>query len=366
MTSFDCFNNKSILITGHTGFKGSWLTAWLLSLGANVTGISLPSQEGNSHFESLDASKSINDFRFDIRNFNLLKDKISEIRPDFIFHLAAQAIVKESYKDPLTTWSTNCIGTINLLDCARDLSNSCTIVMITSDKCYENNEWIWGYRENDRLGGSDPYSSSKAAAELAIRSYFRSYFSGSKDNSIRIASARAGNVIGGGDWSPHRIVPDCVKAWSTKKTVSIRNPNATRPWQHVLEPLSGYLLLASKLTEIENLNGESFNFGPNSDNNYSVVELVRKMSENWDQVKWDESPDLAESKYESTLLKLNCDKALDKLNWKSALSFSETVEMTTEWYKSYYEKKSTIKLFTYDQISKYAEIARKNNIKWAT
>ena len=349
------------MITGHTGFKGSWLTAWLLSLGAEITGISLPEDNENSLFNLIIQGQSIQDLRVDIRNHQKLKEKILNIKPDFIFHLAAQALVNESYAKPVETWSTNCIGTINLLDSARELTK-CVVIIITSDKCYENNEWVWGYRENDKLGGADPYSASKAAAELAFKSYFKSYFSNKSESGIRIASVRAGNVIGGGDWSPNRIIPDCVKAWSKNEVVKLRNPDSTRPWQHVLEPLSGYLNLASNLFHGSKLNGESFNFGPSANDNFSVKDLVTEMSNYWDSVKWTQITNRNNDIHESTLLKLSCDKAFNYLNWRSVLSFKQTVKMTSEWYRNFYEKTSSIGEYTFNQIKEYQIIADEKRI----
>ena len=236
----------------------------------------------------------------------------------------------------------------------RELDKTCSAVIITSDKCYDNVEWEWGYRENDRLGGPDPYSASKGAAEIAIKSYFRSFFCNS-ESKIRISSARAGNVIGGGDWADHRIIPDCVKKWSNHKSVFLRNPKSTRPWQHVLEPLGGYLILGAKLSANINLNGHSFNFGPRSNQNQSVLELVKEMETFWPQVKW-EAQGVSSSKfYESSLLKLNCDKALHYLNWSSILDFKETVEMTATWYKEYYDRPETVSAITEKQIRQYSK-----------
>ena len=241
---YKAFNKKKVLITGHTGFKGTWLTSWLKILGANIVGISVDIPTKPSHFEKTNLSKEIIDLRMDINSINL-KNKINKFKPDFIFHLAAQSLVTESHEDPLKTWKTNVLGTANLLNSLKSYKKSCVAVFITSDKCYDNKEWAWGYRETDKLGGSDPYSGSKASAEILINSFVKSFFS--KNHPVKIASVRAGNVIGGGDWSPHRIIPDVISAWSNKKPVKIRNPGATRPWQHVLEPLSGYLTLAAQM-----------------------------------------------------------------------------------------------------------------------
>jgi len=358
------FKNKKILITGHTGFKGAWLTAWLNLLGAKITGVSLSKLDEPSHFSVLKMKENINDVREDIRNYKQLEKIIFDLEPDYVFHLAAQSIVRKSYDSPLDTWSTNVIGTINVLEALRKLQKKCNAVIITSDKCYDNVEWVWGYKETDRLGGPDPYSASKGAAELAIKSYIKSYFP-ADTSSVRIASSRAGNVIGGGDWAQDRIIPDCVKAWSENNTVELRKPNATRPWQHVLEPLSGYLTLAIALDDNRDIHGESFNFGPPAQQNQSVLELVTTMSNYWDQVKWIDISDKQKGPYESGLLKLNCDKALALLSWTAVMGFHETVKMTAEWYKSYYIDNKNIIDVTNSQIQLYIQVAKKAGLDWA-
>jgi len=364
MTSLSLFSGKTILITGHTGFKGSWLTAWLKQLGAKIVGISLEPPTVPSHFIAAGLADDILDLRIDIRNSLELKDAIIAARPDFVFHLAAQPLVRRSYEDPLETWQTNVLGTLNLLEALRLLEKSCAVVIITSDKCYENVEWVWGYRETDSLGGPDPYSASKGAAELAIRSHIKSYFP-REESKVRIASARAGNVIGGGDWAADRIVADCVKAWSVDNLVDLRSPNSTRPWQHVLEPLSGYLALALSLKTNQELHGESFNFGPQAQQNHSVLELVKEMSLYWDKVRWRDVSKVVGGPYESSLLKLNCDKALHYLNWHAVMTFEQTVLMTAEWYRMYYQEPASILKSTNSQISMYSEIARQNKLAWS-
>ena len=358
------FKNKNILITGHTGFKGVWLSAWLNLLGAKVTGISLDVLEEPSHFSASDMCNDIEDKREDIRNYNQIEKLIIDSKPDYVFHLAAQAIVRKSYDSPVDTWSTNVIGTINVLEVLRKLDHPCSAVIITSDKCYDNVEWVWGYKETDRMGGPDPYSASKGAAELAIKSYIKSYFP-SETSKVRLASSRAGNVIGGGDWAEDRIIPDCVRAWSEGKTVELRKPDATRPWQHVLEPLSGYLALAVALNENQDMHGESFNFGPPAQQNQSVLELVQNMSIHWDQVKWKDISGAKEGPYESGLLKLNCDKALALLRWNAVMGFDDTVKMTAEWYKAYYMKDQKIKDVTNLQINAYILAAKDAGLDWA-
>jgi len=335
---FEAFLNKRVLVTGHTGFKGSWLCIWLNSLGAQVTGLSLDPITEPSLFKEVKIPQGIDDLRVDIRDKVKLKEALHSIQPDYIFHLAAKSLVKDSYKDPVDTWSTNLFGTINLLEGLRSIEKDCVVVMVTSDKCYRNVEWLWGYREIDALGGSDPYSASKASCELAIKSYVDSFFSNA-NTTVRIASARAGNVIGGGDWSESRIIPDCVRAWSAGDSVNIRSPQATRPWQHVLEPLSGYLTLALKLSRDPTLHGESFNFGPSSDQNVSVAHLVTEMALHWDKVRW--TSDAEPSGWrEANLLKLNCDKASSLLGWRPALGFSKCVKLTADWYRAFYETKT--------------------------
>lgn len=358
------FQNKTVLITGHTGFKGSWLTVWLKHLGAKIVGISLDPPTNPSHYAIAKLSNDIDDLRIDVRDSKKLEKAIISAQPDFVFHLAAQALVKNSYEDPLETWQTNVLGTLNVLEALRKLDKKCAAVIITSDKCYENVEWAWGYRETDSLGGPDPYSASKGAAELAIRSHIKSFFPKGASK-IRIASARAGNVIGGGDWASNRIIPDCVRAWSLGLKVELRNPQSTRPWQHVLEPLSGYLALAIDLATQPKLHGEAFNFGPQAQQNKSVLDLVKKMSLYWDEVRWIDVSDISSKEHESGLLKLNCDKALHYLQWHAVLSFEETMQMTSEWYRTFYEKSELARMMTINQIEAYTKIASKKGLDWA-
>ena len=357
---FKTFHNKTVLITGHTGFKGSWLSVWLESLGASVVGVALAPPSQPSHFEVAELAKSIEDHQLDIRDGSALINLVSHIQPDFVFHLAAQALVRKSYEDPVSTYQTNAMGTLNLLEALKKLEKKCTAVLITSDKCYYNLEWVWGYRETDALWGSDPYSASKGAAELVIQSHIKSFFP--RDGNIRIAVGRAGNVIGGGDWALDRIVPDCVRSWAKGESVQIRNPSATRPWQHVLEPLCGYLTLAAELHQREDLHGEPFNFGPPSHQNHTVMELVQEISRYWKKVRWEDISGDEKHPYESGLLKLNCDKALHYLNWQAILSFQETVRMTTEWYRSYYENSTMIHDVTLSNIREYESYARKKKM----
>jgi len=357
------FEGKTVLVTGHTGFKGSWLTAWLKLLGAKVVGIALEPSTVPSHFIAADLADGILDNRINIQDEFLLKDIIIASKPDYVFHLAAQALVRESYVNPIETWKTNVLGTLNVLESLKLLNKPCVAVLITSDKCYDNVEWVWGYKETDTLGGIDPYSASKGAAEIAIKSQIKSFFPSS--GSVRIASARAGNVIGGGDWSDNRIVPDCIKAWSKNNVVDLRNPHSTRPWQHVLEPLSGYLNQAIAMAEDDRLHGESFNFGPLNQQNQSVLDLVREMAVHWKQVRWSDKSDSSGGPYESGLLKLNCDKAMHYLNWHAVLNFKDTVQMTADWYKTFYQEPSLIRDITNAQIASYSESARSQGLGWA-
>ena len=354
---------KKVLITGDTGFKGSWLSIWLKRLGAEVYGFSDSIPTTPSNFIASGVNSRIIHSFINVLDYEVFKKGIVEIEPDFIFHLAAQAIVADSYRDPKSTFDVNVIGTSNLLNILREINIECSVVVITSDKCYDNVEWVWGYREEDRLGGKDPYSASKAAAELIFSSYYNSFFSGS-DCRVRLASARAGNVIGGGDWASNRIIPDAMRSWSTSKELLIRSPKATRPWQHVLEPLSGYLLLGQFLFNDSKLSGESYNFGPTSDSNFSVETLLEEVRKHMTDFNWrSEVQDIFK---EAGLLKLSCDKALFDLNWKSNLSFTETISSVVSWYKEYYTNNSDSMFdFTSNQIAEYVSIAKENKLDWA-
>jgi CDP-glucose 4,6-dehydratase len=362
--AFATFSGKKVLVTGHTGFKGSWLTLWLEQIGAEVVGLGLEPTSSPALFNITRGFERFKDIREDIRNHEEVKNLISIEQPDFVFHLAAQSLVRKSYNDAAYTWETNLIGTINLLEALKQLDKKCVAVFITSDKCYKNVEWIWGYRENDTLGGEDPYSASKASAELAINSYVKSFFQ-IDQSPVRIATARAGNVIGGGDWSEDRVVPDCVRSWSTNQPAILRNPNSTRPWQHVLEPLSGYLSLAENLWVNVDLHGESFNFGPNSHVDRTVSDLVLEISKYWLNLKWEIDVNAHEIKPEAGLLKLNCDKAGSLLYWKPVLQFEETAKMTAEWYKSYYEMHEKMLDTCIAQIKQYVNFARIQQLAWA-
>jgi CDP-glucose 4,6-dehydratase len=359
------FSNKKVLVTGHTGFKGSWLSAWLNLLGAKVIGISNDIPSDPCNYEASQLIKIVDDHRIDIRDADAIRQLVQQIQPDFVFHLAAQALVRPSYENPLETLSINALGTANILDALRILKRPVVAVMITSDKAYDNVEWVWGYRETDRLGGKDPYSASKGMAELAVRTYFESYFK-CADSKVRLGIARAGNVIGGGDWAVDRIVPDCMKAWSQNNMVDIRSPWATRPWQHVLEPLSGYLALGSELHQRGDTHGEPYNFGPSANQDHSVAELIDEMAKYWNNVRWNDISQSQKHLHEAGLLKLNCDKALFDLKWLPTLKFEETVRLTIEWYKTYYQgSEKSMYSYTVRQIEEYTALAQQRSISWA-
>lgn len=364
------FNNvytgKRVLVTGNTGFKGSWLSTWLLMCGAEVYGYSIDIPSNPAMFEVLNLKTKINHKFGDIRDKEAMNAYVQEIKPDFIFHLAAQAIVSTSYKEPFETITTNVVGTASVLETIRNITWKCTCVLITSDKAYDNVEWIWGYRETDAVGGKDVYSGSKGAAELTIKCYWMSFLK--TMSNIKIGVARAGNVIGGGDWAADRIVVDCIKAFSKNEVVEIRSPKATRPWQHVLEPVSGYLTLGQYLHEDKIANGEPFNFGPRSEQTKTVFELTQDLAEQWGLNK-DEIAKLTGSIpfNEATLLKLNCDKALAYLNWHSTLHYPQCVKMIADWYRTFYtDRKEDMYQLTVNQIDYYVSEAVKQNLEWAT
>ena len=365
MNQFGIFRGKKVLVTGHTGFKGTWISLWLNNLGAKVSGISIGPPSEPSCSEATNLLKYIDDYHLDIRDGDSIKSIINEIQPDFVFHMAAQALVGNSYEDPLKTFEINALGSANILDALRILNKPVTAVMITSDKAYENVEWLWGYKETDRLGGKDPYSASKAMAELSIYSYVQSYFNSNSSN-VRVGIARAGNVIGGGDWAANRLIPDCMRSWSINNIVDIRNPRSTRPWQHVLEPLSGYLLFGANLSTDKKLHGEAYNFGPSDNHSYPVNQLIEELAKYWKNVRWSDASEEKVYVHEAGLLKLNCDKALFDLEWRAALNFEETIEMTAQWYKYYYQNDSKSMFdFTISQINNYTNIAESRLIGWA-
>lgn len=359
------YAGRRVLVTGHTGFKGSWLCEWLLELGADVAGYSIGIPTDPSNFEVLGLAERIRHHQGDVRDRNRLRAVCAECRPDYVFHLAAQSLVRRSYEDPVTTFEVNTIGTLNVLDCIRQSRSVRAAVIITSDKCYRNHGWPWGYRETDTLGGEDPYSASKACAELVAYSFVRSYLAGG--DGARVATTRAGNVIGGGDWAPDRLIPDCVRSWSKGRTVSLRQPEATRPWQHVLEPLSGYLWLGVHLWQgTAQAAGGSYNFGPSPTVNCSVETLARMFGRYWPAANWRVDADEAAAYPEAAVLKLSCDKAFAELGWSATLSFEETVRLTAEWYRRYYELGAgEMPEFTRAQINEYCRLARERNLPWA-
>ena len=348
----DFFKNKRILITGHTGFKGAWLTFWLKTLGAEVCGYSLEPPSVENLFDIACISDGIRSIHGDIRNFDALNSEISNFRPEMVIHLAAQSLVRKSYKDPIETYSTNIMGTVNVLEAVRQTQGVKSVVIITSDKCYENKEWQWGYREVDPLGGYDPYSSSKACVELISSAYSRSFFPMVNENGVSIATARAGNVIGGGDFADDRLVPDLIRAFINKEIVRIRFPDAVRPWQHVLEPLFGYLMLARKLYEQGPEFSGAWNFGPDERAMHKVSSFADKMTALWnDDAKWESIQ--TSQPHEAGILKLDSSKARNLLAWTPKLSFEDSIDWTVAWYKSYAEDRDKIIELMQYQISEY-------------
>lgn len=355
MTGFDIYKGKKVFLTGHTGFKGAWLSLWLASLGAEVCGYALEPNTDPSLFGILDIDKKLKHIIGDIRDYEKLKKEISDFCPDIVFHMAAQPLVRLSYKEPLETYQTNVMGVVNLFEACRFCSDIKAIINITTDKCYNNKEDGSAYKENDELGGYDPYSNSKACSELITSSYRNSFFNnshfGDKHNTA-IASARAGNVIGGGDFSSDRLVPDFVKAINEGKDIILRNPKATRPWQFVLEPLSGYMLLGKKLLESNVKYASAYNFGPYKSSVITVEEMVKKAIKTWGKGNY--AVDKSEQPHEATLLQLCIDKAADELGWHPVYTVDEAIEKTISWYKKYYEG-SDMKDFSYMQIKEYEE-----------
>lgn len=361
----DVYKNKKVLVTGHTGFKGSWLTSWLLELGAHVVGVSKDIPTQPSMFETLELEAKIQHYFADLRDLEKTCSIIKNEKPDFIFHLAAQPIVSTSYAEPIETMSSNIMGTAHVLEALKRSNHRCVAVMITSDKAYDNVEQVWGYKENDQMGGKDIYSGSKGAAELVIKSYFHSFFEKEECN-IRLGVGRAGNVIGGGDWAKDRIVVDCMQAWNDGLKVEIRSPSATRPWQHVLEPLSGYLNLGQSLFESSDLNGEGFNFGPRAEQNHTVEVLLKDLSQYWDFTDSKEAYSVTDNIpfNESGLLKLNCDKALFYLKWQATLDYQETIRFTSEWYYDFYKSNVDVYAKTIGQIVEYEQAAHNKGFEW--
>ena len=363
MTLFEnTYKGRRVLVTGHTGFKGSWLTLWLTHLGCEVAGYSLDIPSTPSNFDLLALKQRMRDYVGDIRDRKRLAEVLDEFRPEMVFHLAAQSLVRRSYADPASTFEVNTMGMVHLLECVRTRPWIAAAVLITSDKAYRNDEWCWGYRETDALGGHDPYSGSKSCAELVAHSYYHSFI---RHTPTQIATTRAGNVIGGGDWAADRIVPDCIRAWSNKESVVVRSPQATRPWQHVLEPLSGYLWLGVRLMQKKKgLNGEAFNFGPDAHVNQTVEELLDAMSARWPGVHWKVPEGCEQGGHEATLLKLSCDKSLYHLNWRAVMQFPETVAFTVDWYRTWHDGKQDMHVYAIDQINRYCQLALSRGLPW--
>lgn len=375
------FAGKRVLVTGHTGFKGSWLVEWLLTLGANVTGFALSPPTEPALYDQLGLANRITDLRGDIRDLPAVRRAVDAARPEFVFHLAAQPLVRLSYAQPVETYATNVMGSVNLLEAVRLANAACAVVVVTTDKCYENPGLEHSFQEEEPMGGHDPYSSSKGAAELVVSAYRRSYFFAT-DSPVRLASARAGNVIGGGDWALDRIVPDCVRSLHRGEIIPVRHPRATRPWQHVLEPLSGYLLLASEIAKrVEapsssssqdvNLNSQlrlaelcsAFNFGPEPDSNRPVAALVEEVLKHWPG-RWEDRSD-PRALHEAALLSLATDKARRLLHWKPAWDFAAVVKHTVEWYRLVATDAALAAVHTRRQIAGYETCARHLNLAWA-
>lgn len=350
------YSGRRVLLTGHTGFKGSWLALWLQALGAEVHGIALPPETSPSHWELLGLDM---DSRYlEIRDPHAVRDAVADIRPEVVLHLAAQPLVRRSYRSPLQTWETNVMGTAHVLEACRQAGGVAALVVVTTDKCYENREWVWGYRETDPLGGYDPYSASKAGAELVAASYRRAFFSAPE--APLLATARAGNVIGGGDWSEDRLIPDLMRAIASGQPLAIRSPEATRPWQHVLECLAGYLALGQRLLAGDSSCAEAWNFGPGPEGNFAVRDVLEALRRSWPQLSWvcHDQP----RPHEATLLQLECSKARFHLGWQPAWSFEEGLAATAEWYRSWLERGQVISRV---QLARYVSSARDKRVPWA-
>ncbi len=322
------WQGRRVLVTGHTGFKGGWLSLWLQRLGAEVTGFALPAPTEPSFFAQTRLAELVRHVEGDVRDARAIEDVIADCRPEVIFHLAAQPLVRYSYQEPVETYATNIMGTVHVLDACRRVAGVAAVVCITTDKCYENREWVWPYRENDPMGGYDPYSSSKGAAELVIAGYRRSYF---QDEGPAVASVRAGNVIGGGDWSTDRLIPDIVRALLAGERPLIRSPGSIRPWQHVLEALGGYLMIAERLAAGDRSIATAFNFGPADDDAQPVSWVVERMLEQWGANGWDRPQ--GSQPHEALLLKLDCSKARSELGWRPALRLKEALTIVVDWHK---------------------------------
>jgi len=358
MTAFgDVYRGRRVLLTGHTGFKGSWLALWLNTLGAKTTGLSLAPESIPSHCDLLGLDL-VGDHRIDIRNAVAVREVVRTAAPEVVFHLAAQSLVRRSYREPLETWSTNVMGTAHILEACRLQPSVRSIIVVTTDKCYENLEWEWGYRENDRLGGYDAYSASKAGAELVVASYRNSFFN-SSDGPL-VASARAGNVIGGGDWSEDRLIPDLVRAISAKTSLEVRSPAATRPWQHVLESLSGYLCLGQQLIEGRREFAQAWNFGPEIEGNRTVGEVLTLLKTAWPALNWQVTHN--PQPHEANMLHLDSTKARYQLGWKSVWSLNEGLNATAQWYRALTERGEVISEI---QLHDYVRAAQIAGLAWS-
>ena len=361
------YKNKRILITGHTGFKGSWLSIWLRELGAEVIGYALDPPGDPNNFTVTALTDRVTHVHGDIRDLNQLMTAFERYQPEFVFHLAAQAVVRASYDDPKLTFDTNAGGTVNILEAVRRTPSVRVLVHVTSDKCYENREWLWGYRENDPMGGHDPYSASKGCAELIFAAYLRSFFQSPaySERHIGAASVRAGNAIGGGDWGRDRLIPDCICALSEGRAIGVRNPGAIRPWQHVLELLSGYLWLGARLREHPETLSGGWNFGPAASDHLTVAEIVSRLIGIWGDGCWQ---DLSESGavHEAATLRLCCDKAMIHLGWHNALSLEQTIALTAEWYGRYYGNPGGTDMYDFcvRQIQYYTNQAEAGRLSW--
>lgn len=361
-TAIDLLKGRNVLVTGNTGFMGGWLSAWLLSSGAKVAGYSLDPPTDPSMFDAIGLKARMKCELGDINDLEHLKYAVQRSGAEIVFHLAAQPLVRRSYLEPILTFDTNVIGTANVLEAVRGAPSVKACVCVTSDKCYENREWVHGYRENDPMGGKDPYSASKGAAELVVASYRDSFFSLGRDGKPRVgvASVRAGNIIGGGDWAEDRIVPDCMRALSAGKPIQIRNPAAVRPWQHVLEPLAGYLMLASKLLTDPDHHSSAWNFGPRAEDHVSVSQLVQLILNQWGGGKTQVTSSVNQPR-EASILRLDCTKAHTELEWYPVLPLSESVRMTVEWYKEYQKGPSRLWDTTLGQIDEYLKKAQRSD-----
>jgi len=351
----DFWKNKKVLITGHTGFKGSWLSLCLQQLRAKVFGYALSPPTKPNLFELVDVEKGMVSLHADVRDFDTLLSALKEYQPEVVIHMAAQSLVRRSYQQPVETYETNVMGMVYLLEAIRQVKSVRVVVNVTSDKCYENKEWLWGYRETEPLGGYDPYSNSKACSELVTSAYRRSFFTSgtsAEEAPAAIASARAGNVVGGGDWAEDRLIPDCVRAWLKNEKIKIRYPHAIRPWQHVLEPLSGYMLLAQKLYENGQACAEAWNFGPDDNGARPVLEVVQELASLWgSQAQW--QIDDGQYAHEAGYLKLDCSKTRAKLGWTPRWDLTTTLEKTAQWYRVYREQPQQLRKTTLQQINDY-------------